>query len=61
MKIIKKSVKILFILMLVLAAGLAVLDIYLIKKPEMEAKRKIAVRRLPFAAGKTLAAEAYLA
>ena len=42
MKIIKKSVKILFILMLVLAAGLAVLDIYLIKKPEMEAKRKIA-------------------
>ncbi|MBR4455468.1 MAG: erythromycin esterase family protein, partial [Solobacterium sp.] len=41
LKILKKIGKAVAVLFLVLILGLAVLDIYLIKKPEVQAKRKI--------------------
>lgn len=41
MKTLKKIGKVIALLFLALVIGLAVLDIYLIKKPEMQAKRKI--------------------
>ena len=42
MRVIKKIIKASAVLFLVLIIGLAALDIYLIKKPEVQAKRKIA-------------------
>ena len=41
MRVIKKIIKASAVLFLVLIIGLAALDIYLIKKPEVQAKRKI--------------------
>ena len=41
MRVIKKIIKATAVLFLVLLIGLAALDIYLIKKPEVQAKRKI--------------------
>ena len=41
MRVIKKIIKASAVLLLVLIIGLAALDIYLIKKPEVQAKRKI--------------------
>ena len=41
MKVLKKIGKAIAVLFLLLILGLAVLDIYLIKKPEIQAKRKI--------------------
>ena len=40
-KVLKKIGKVIAVLFLVLILGLAILDIYLIKKPEIQAKRKI--------------------
>ena len=41
MRVLKKIGKAMAVLFLVLVFGLAALDIYLIKKPEMQAKRRI--------------------
>lgn len=41
MKVLKKIIKIIVLLFLVLVLGLAALDIYMIKKPELDAKKKI--------------------
>lgn len=41
MRVLKKIIKVLLLLFLVLVLGLAALDIYMIKKPELDAKKKI--------------------
>ena len=41
MKVLKKVGKVTAVLLLGLILGLAALDIYLIKKPELQAKRKM--------------------
>ena len=41
MRVFKKIIKVLLLLFLVLVLGLAALDIYMIKKPELDAKKKI--------------------
>ena len=41
MKVLKKIIKIIVLLFLVLVLGLTALDIYMIKKPEQDAKKKI--------------------
>ena len=41
MRVLKKIIKVLLLLFLVLVLGLAALDIYMIKKPEQDAKKNI--------------------
>ena len=41
MKVFKKIIKIIVLLFLALVLGLAAIDIYMIKKPEQDAKKKI--------------------
>ena len=41
MKVLKKIIKIIVVLFLALLLGLTALDIYMIKKPEQDAKKKI--------------------
>ena len=41
MKVLKKIIKIAVLLFLALILGLTALDIYMIKKPELDAKKKI--------------------
>ena len=41
MKVLKKIIKIIVLLFFVLVLGLTALDIYMIKKPEQDAKKKI--------------------
>ena len=41
MRVLKKIIKVLLLLFLVLVLGLAAIDIYMIKKPELDAKKKI--------------------
>jgi len=41
MKVLKKIIKIAALLFLVMILGLAAIDIYMIKKPELDAKKKM--------------------